>query len=273
MSNRTVFVFATNETGHHENEMAQFAVARYGAKKSVGKGMAGDSYAIPVLNRDGGYFSQQRIVSEIREFKEFAAAHPDWEFRLSRIGCDQIGFADDNIHRQFTEVPANVRLPGRWRRMMDPRYAVLAIVGSTEFSEAGVIIPPLQLAIDFQLGADAVCEYLTTDDAGVDFVVAQHLAAAAKPLRVVGTDWDVYGKRAGAIRNRDIGLDATHLILFDDGYCGKCAHMRKTAKAEGLITISEARVTYLAPQASANPAKTGEAIGSLRKIIAPGLKP
>jgi hypothetical protein len=81
------------------------------------------------------------------------------------------------------------------------------------------------------------------DDEGVDFIAAAYLARAGRSYRIIHTNRESNPARAGAVRNREMGLAATDLMLFDDGDCGKSAHMRKTAKAEGIYII-EAMVSY-----------------------------
>ena len=238
-----IFVFATNESGHHENPMAVLAMHSYGAQKSQGRGLVGQSYAIPVLDRNGQRLSEERIVAEFNAFKEFARSHPEMNFQLTRIGCDTIGFRDNKVSKFFMDCSPNVTLPGVWERIRTPEYRVMAIVGSVNFSHKEIVEDCLKMILDFYDQTTPITEFIVSDDEGVDFIAAAYLAGQGRPCRIIKADWDKDPKRAGAVRNRAIGLIATDLILFDDGNCGKCAHMRKTANSEGLY-LMEAAVSY-----------------------------
>lgn len=242
-----IFVFATNESGHHENELAKLAMHAFGAEKSRGKGLVGRSYAIPVLDRDAKRLPQDRILAEFAAFKKYAGENPQMRFQLSRIGCDSIGFKEEGVAKYFLDCPENVMLPGVWERRRNPKHAVFAATGSTKFSHEEII----HFCLDMMLekggyGIDLqFTEFITGDDDGVDFVVAKYFASKGLPSRVLQADWERHGGRAGAVRNRLIGLAATHILLMDDGECGKTVHMRKTAQAEGL-TVNESKVSYTA---------------------------
>ena len=241
-----IFVFATNESGHHENEIAKLAVHAFGAEKSKGRGLVGRSYAIPVLDRDAQRLPQERILSEFAAFKKFARENPQHRFQLSRIGCDSIGFREEGVFKYFLDCPDNVILPAVWERRRNPKHAVFAAMGSTKFADEGIIHFCLDTMIDQVYGgADQFVEFITGDDDGVDFICAKYFASKGLPSRVLQANWERDGGRAGAVRNRLVGLAATHVLLMDDGECGKTAHMRKTAQAEGL-TVTESTVSYTA---------------------------
>lgn len=238
-----IFVFATNESGHHENELAKLAVHAFGAEKSKGRGLVGRSYAIPVQDRDLQRLPQERILAEFSAFKKFARENPQMRFQLSRIGCDGIGFREDGVAKYFLDCPDNVILPGVWERRRNPEHAVFAVTGTTKFSHEEMINDILDIVISLH-GQTKFLEFITTDDEGVDFVCAKYFASKGLPYRVLQADWEGHGaSRAGAVRNRIMGLTATHILLMDDGECGKTAHMRKTVKAEGL-ELMESTVSY-----------------------------
>ena len=103
-----VFVFGSNLAGHHAGGAAYAAMQRFGAVWGQGVGLQGQSYAIPTMQ--GGV---DTVAPYAREFTEFAAAHPELTFLVTRIGCGIAGFKDEEIAPLFARAAAlpNVRLP------------------------------------------------------------------------------------------------------------------------------------------------------------------
>lgn len=103
-----VFVFGSNLAGHHAGGAARAALNRFGAVWGKGVGLQGQSYAIPTMQ--GGV---DTIEPYVREFADFAAAHPELTFLVTRIGCGIAGFRDEEIAPLFAHAAAlpNVRLP------------------------------------------------------------------------------------------------------------------------------------------------------------------
>lgn len=93
-----VFVFGSNIHGHHGGGAAAAAVRFFGAIWGQGVGMQGQSYAIPTMQ--GGV---ETIKPYVDEFIEFAKAHPEHIFLVTRIGCGIAGFKDSEIAPLFGE--------------------------------------------------------------------------------------------------------------------------------------------------------------------------
>lgn len=53
-------------------------------------------------------------------------------------------------------------------------------------------------------------------------------------LRVYPADWELHGKAAGLIRNREMAMNAEALVAFWDGESPGTRHMIDTAKKMGL---------------------------------------
>jgi len=103
-----IFVFGSNLAGAHGGGAARAAMNKFGAIWGQGVGLQGQSYAIPTMQ--GGV---ETIKPYVDEFIEFAKAHPEMKFLVTRIGCGIAGFKDDEIAPLFKDAQAveNVWLP------------------------------------------------------------------------------------------------------------------------------------------------------------------
>ena len=113
LSNCEIFVFGSNIEGEHMGGAARFACEKFGAEWGVGVGRTGQTYAIPTMH--GGV---DVIKPYVDEFVEYAKAHPELKFLVTRVGCGIAGFRDKDIAPLFAECVAleNVFLPETfWR--------------------------------------------------------------------------------------------------------------------------------------------------------------
>ena len=103
-----IFVFGSNLAGQHKGGAARAANMKFGAEWGVGVGLTGQSYAIPTMQ--GGV---ETIKPYVDEFIEFAKAHTDLKFLVTRIGCGIAGFKDEEIAPLFTKAMSvsNIFLP------------------------------------------------------------------------------------------------------------------------------------------------------------------
>ena len=103
-----IFVFGSNLAGQHKGGAARAANMKFGAEWGVGVGLTGQAYAIPTMQ--GGV---ETIRPYVDEFIEFAKAHNDLKFLVTRIGCGIAGFKDEEIAPLFTKAMSvsNIFLP------------------------------------------------------------------------------------------------------------------------------------------------------------------
>ena len=106
-----VFVFGSNLAGAHGGGAARIAYEKFGAEWGVGVGLTGQSYAIPTMQ--GGV---ETIKPYVDDFIEFAKAHQNLTFLVTRIGCGIAGFTDDEISPLFEKAHDvdNIVLPPGW---------------------------------------------------------------------------------------------------------------------------------------------------------------
>jgi len=106
-----IFVFGSNLRGMHGGGAAYVAYRKFGAIMGQGVGLQGQSYAIPTMQ--GGV---ETIRPYVNEFIEFAKAHPELTFLVTRIGCGIAGFTDAEISPLFESAHNidNIVLPEGW---------------------------------------------------------------------------------------------------------------------------------------------------------------
>ena len=91
-----IFVFGSNLAGMHGGGAAWIAYQRFGAIMGQGVGLQGQSYAIPTMQ--GGV---ETIKPYVDEFIDFAKAHPELKFLVTKIGCGIAGFREEEIAPLF----------------------------------------------------------------------------------------------------------------------------------------------------------------------------
>lgn len=106
-----IFVFGSNDMGHHDGGAARIALEKFGAVYGQGRGLQGRSYAIPTMSG-----SLDAIARGVDEFIMFADSHPDMTFLVTRIGCGVAGWRDENIAPLFARAYSlpNVYLPAEF---------------------------------------------------------------------------------------------------------------------------------------------------------------
>ncbi len=103
-----IFVFGSNLGGFHAGGAARVANLKFGAVWGQGVGLQGQSYAVPTMH--GGV---DVIKPYVDEFVQFALAHPELKFLVTRIGCGIAGFTAAEIAPLFAQTidMENVILP------------------------------------------------------------------------------------------------------------------------------------------------------------------
>ena len=108
-----IFVFGSNQYGHHAGGAARYALDHFGAEWGNGEGLQGQSYAIPTME---GLASTRQAVER---FIAFAKAHPELTFLVTPIGCGIAGYTADEIAPFFADAQsiANIYLPESFLKM------------------------------------------------------------------------------------------------------------------------------------------------------------
>lgn len=111
-----IFVFGSNESGHHGGGAARMAMDKFGAVWGQGEGLQGQSYAIPTME------GLDNLKPAVERFVEFARQHPELHFLVTRIGCGIAGYKPEQIAPLFAEVKdlCNVSLPKDFWAVLRP---------------------------------------------------------------------------------------------------------------------------------------------------------
>jgi len=110
-----MFVFGSNLAGRHGKGAALIAKQQYGAIQGQGIGLQGNSYAIPTKDEYLNVLHINTISKFIWEdFLPFVEAHPELEFKITRIGCGLAGFKNEDIAPKFSGFPTNCYFDEGW---------------------------------------------------------------------------------------------------------------------------------------------------------------
>ncbi len=101
-----IFVFGSNLLGQHLAGAARHAHENHGAIWGEGIGRTGNAYAIPTM------MALEKIKPHIDVFIDYAVAHPELEFHLTRIGTGIAGYNwERDIRPMFpAELPLNITI-------------------------------------------------------------------------------------------------------------------------------------------------------------------
>ena len=108
------FVFGSNEAGRHGAGAARVAYEKHGARWGKGFGHYGDSFAIPTKSPSIETLELNTIRKYVEAFLQYAAAHKDLTFKVTRIGCGLAGYTDQEIAPMFWEAPSNCLFDDLW---------------------------------------------------------------------------------------------------------------------------------------------------------------
>ncbi|WP_063805088.1 DUF4326 domain-containing protein [Burkholderia ubonensis] len=135
-----VFVFGSNLAGRHGKGAAAVAKEHFGAKPGVGPGRQGQSYGIPTkdgrplpgnprpsFNDPEQTLPLSAIKPFIAGFIEYAKAHPDERFFVTRVGCGLAGYEDKEVAPLFAAAPANCSFPEDWKPWLGGAMATRAL--------------------------------------------------------------------------------------------------------------------------------------------------
>lgn len=113
-----IFVFGSNLAGVHGAGAALFARKTHGAINGAGVGPQGNAYAIPTKDERIETLPLSRIQPFVEMFLEYARAHQELQFQVTRIGCGLAGYTDSDMAPMFKRAPINCHLPDEWKAIL-----------------------------------------------------------------------------------------------------------------------------------------------------------
>lgn len=107
-----VFVFGSNANGHHAGGAALLAYEKFGAEWGVGKGLRGQSYAFPTLDKAMGKCSIEGMYASKIDLYATAECNPEKTFLVTKLGLGIAGHGLETMRKVFAgSHPKNVILP------------------------------------------------------------------------------------------------------------------------------------------------------------------
>lgn len=116
-----VFVFGSNLGGYHGAGAALFARMHRGAVYGLARGLQGQSYAIPTLDKRLKQRPLDEIEEDVKGFLTFAVEHPELRFQVTPIGCGLAGFKPEQIAPMLAGAPSNCDLPSEFVAVLSSR--------------------------------------------------------------------------------------------------------------------------------------------------------
>lgn len=243
-----VLVFGSNQAGVHGSGAAAWAARFYGAKRGIGEGFCGQSYALPTKN-------YERIIRPLDDiyrsvFKLFAHAKetPQNDYHITRVGCGLGGYSDAEIFAVFQRAeatfggkPANIHYPGVWvSQFIDPSIVRVAVAGSISFHERAMVeikLSPNKRSPFLDRFYESLSFLLDWRAQGYNVEVVSGLALGPDKWGLLyakhhglswsewPAEWNTYKKPAGIVRNCQMALHSSHAFITWDGKSKGSAHM------------------------------------------------
>ncbi|AYO54898.1 A1S_2505 family phage non-structural protein [Acinetobacter wuhouensis] len=115
----TIFVFGSNMVGTHQGGAAKTALLYFGATKGVGRGWAGQSFAIPTMNEHLQQMPLSQIQHYIDDFKIYTKNHLKMKYFITSVGCGVAGYKVEEIAPMFKGISRNVIFPVSFRPFVE----------------------------------------------------------------------------------------------------------------------------------------------------------
>ena len=115
----TIFVFGSNMAGQHAGGAARTALEHFGAMNGIGRGWAGQSFAIPTMNEHLQQMPLSQIQHYVDDFKIYTKNHPKTKYFITSIGCGVAGYKVEEIAPMFKGISSNVIFPISFRPFVE----------------------------------------------------------------------------------------------------------------------------------------------------------
>lgn len=237
MLDNAIFVFGANQLGIHGKGAALHAAKFYGAEKGVGEGLTGYSYAIPTKSTPNASLRLEQVKYHVDKFLEFAGAHQDKIFQVTRIGCGLAGFSDEQIYPLFSKRSENVLLSRKWLKIENPELApAIVIAGGRDFRDFDFLVDRCDFYLSRFLESGKNFEIVSGGAKGADFLGERYAKEVLNVMpNIFNANWERFGKAAGMVRNELMAWHGSHLIAFWDGKSVGTKNMIQIAQREEMF--------------------------------------
>lgn len=113
-----IFVFGSNEAGIHGAGAAREALEKWGARRTKGIGLVGQSFAIPTKDHNIHTLPLEQVKKYVAYFLTFAMHRPELHFMVTQIGCGLAGFKKEEIAPLFKDPPKNCSFDTAWHPLL-----------------------------------------------------------------------------------------------------------------------------------------------------------
>ena len=250
-----IFVFGSNTQGRHGKGAALVAKEKFGAIYGQASGLQGKSYAI--ITKDLNSEIQpsrtpEQIKEQIRKLYEFAQSNLNLNFYIAYTTMN----GDNNLNcysnkdlakifASFEIIPKNIYFEKGFYELVNlfrKKEKIVIIAGGRNFNNYlfleekcyQILSPFLEKGYKITIREG---EAKGADTLGVKFALDNNF-----DLQRYFAKWDLNGKRAGYIRNKEMALGkngdkpADILIAFWDGLSKGTQHMIKIMQEETVFT-------------------------------------
>jgi hypothetical protein len=117
-----IFVFGSNESGHHGGGAARHALSYKGAQMGVSFGPQGMSFAIPTKDPQIRFaLPLTTIKNYVDAFIAYAKVEKNLVFQITQIGCGLAGLKKEDIASMFWYAPTNCLFDTDWEELLPLR--------------------------------------------------------------------------------------------------------------------------------------------------------
>lgn len=114
-----IFTFGSNEAGIHGAGAAKTALEKHHAQWGMSYGHYGNSFAIPTKDQTIKHtLALGHIERYVDGFISYAIGHPEWTFKVTRLGCGLAGLHDEDVAPLFYWAPVNCHFDSVWQCLL-----------------------------------------------------------------------------------------------------------------------------------------------------------
>lgn len=127
---KMVFVFGSNESGHHGAGAALYAKKQRGAINGMGFGPMGTSFAVPTKDWRITTLTPQIINFYVQRFLRYAAIHMHENFQVTQLGCGLAGLHPAQIAPMFNIATTNCLFDTEWHKYLGDDFQYWGTFGA-----------------------------------------------------------------------------------------------------------------------------------------------